>query len=62
MYVKLAELWEKNHYGQEEAAMKSLKRAWFNKPSVFKKQVNKEHSSFIAKVNEVLVQAESDLA
>ena len=60
--AKLAEFRAEIRQGQEDAAAKALKRVWFDKPYVFKTRSNKEQASFRAKVDEALVQAESDRA
>ena len=47
--------------GQEEVAVKALKRAWCERPYAFMKTCNEVQATFNAKVNEALVQAGKDL-
>ena len=62
MDEKLAQFQEEIRQGQEDAASRALKWARYDKPYVFKKRGNEEQASFNAKVDEALVQAESDLS
>ena len=55
--AKLQQFREEIWQGQEEAATKSLKRARYDKPYVFRKCGNEEHATFNAKVDETLAQA-----
>ena len=48
--------------GQEDSAAKALKRAKYDKPYVFKRKGNEAQALFKAKVDEALVQADSDIA
>ena len=59
--AKLQQFREEICQAQEEAATKAVKRAHYEKPYTFQKHGNKELVAFNAKVEEALLQAESDL-
>ena len=62
MDAKLTQFQEEIRQGQEEAVSRALKRARYDKPYVFRKRGNEEQASFNAKVDQTLVQAESDVS
>ena len=62
MDEKLAKFQDKIRQGQEEAAMRTIKRSRYEKSYVFRKHGNEEQASFNAKVDETLAQAEINLS
>ena len=62
MDEKPAKFQDEIQQGQEEAVTRATKRSRYNKPYIFRKCDNEEQTSFNAKVNETLVQAEIDLS
>ena len=59
---KLAEFRAEVKQGQEDAAAKALKRVRHDKPYSFRRKGNEEQSSFNEKVEEVVLEAQAELA
>ena len=59
---KLAEFRAEVKQGQEDAAAKALKRVRHDKPYSFRRKGNEEQSSFNEKVEEMVLEAQAELA
>ena len=61
MDVKFAEFQPEVHGGQKHAVVKALKRARHEKPYEYKRKGNEEQVAFNAKLDEAVVEAETQL-